>query len=125
MAALLAELLRQKAGLLREYFSIDVDAGGLGWADCWGSFGRSQFCSQTNGWICGQVKVQLPAAVFAHVLHAATIEMRLVVPRCLLLHAPAPFPLHADGCLSSLPQLIEQYMPDLGESRRMRLESLR
>ena len=23
---------------------------------------------------------------------------------------------HADGCLASLPQLIEQYMPDLGKS---------
>lgn len=29
VAALLAELLRQKAGLLREYFSIDVDAGAV------------------------------------------------------------------------------------------------
>lgn len=89
VASLLAELLRQKAGLLREYFSIDVDAG------------AAQHLHSPLS--------MYKARVVPPLAHFSTPQPNLQLSRLRLTLA-------ADGRLASLPQLIEQYMPDLGES---------
>lgn len=95
VAALLVQLLRHKAGMLAECFGIEVTEGEL-------LNGPSNIAEGANR-AAGQTRHGVSGAP----------NCGYVGSHCSAL---ACFPC-ADGCLASLPQLVDQHAPELGEDK--------